>query len=558
MNFNNHGQGRPSIRVGAFVFFCGEKMRKYIFVTGGVVSGLGKGIVAASLGLLLKSRGYKVASQKLDPYMNVDPGTMSPYQHGEVFVTEDGTETDLDLGHYERFIDENLNYLSNLTSGKIYSKVIEKERRGDYLGKTVQIIPHVTGEIVESIFALGKLTDSDIVITEIGGTIGDIESQPFLEAAREVRNKVGAENSLFIHVVLVPYLKCSGEHKTKPAQHSVRELQGLGIMPDIVIARSDETLEKSVLDKLSLFCNTTEGGVIALETLGSLYEVPLVLHKRGFDSFAISKLALEDRPADLGKWIEMVDSLHKATKKVKIAIVGKYTELHDAYLSIIEALHHAACKLSLNVDIKWVESEDVEKYGASKYLSDVSGVLIPGGFGDRGIEGMIKASEYARVNNIPFFGICLGMQIAVIEAARDLAGLENANSTEFNINTPYPVISLLSEQQNVKQKGASMRLGAYDCTIEEGTLLERIYSSRHVSERHRHRYEVNPKYVNALEKCGIVFSGRSPDGSLVEAMENPNVDYFVAVQSHPEFKSRPVKPHPLFVSFLSYAEKKEK
>lgn len=532
-------------------------MRKYIFITGGVVSGLGKGIVAASLGMLLKSRGVKVASQKLDPYMNVDPGTMSPYQHGEVFVTEDGTETDLDLGHYERFIDEDLNYLSNLTSGKIYSKVIEKERRGDYLGKTVQIVPHVTEEIVQNIFNLGRLTGSDVVITEIGGTIGDIESQPFLEAAREVRSQVGLSNSLFIHVVLVPFLKCSGEHKTKPAQHSVHELQGLGLMPDVIIARSDDPLEYSVLEKISLFCNTSRDGVIALETLDSLYKVPLVLNERGLDSFVVKRLDLNAGSSDLEYWKNMVKNLDGPSRSLEIAIVGKYTELHDAYLSIIEALNHAGGHLSYKVDIKWVEAELIEQNGAGAYLAEVDGILVPGGFGDRGIEGMIEACRYAREKNIPFFGICLGMQIAVIEAARNLAHLEKANSTEFDPDCRFPVISLLEKQHEVKSKGATMRLGAYECVIKEGSRLESIYASNLVSERHRHRYEVNPDYVGILEDCGIVFSGKSPDMRLMEAMENPAVDFFVAVQSHPEFKSRPIKPHPIFLAFLEYAGRKK-
>ena len=526
-------------------------MAKHIFVTGGVVSGLGKGITAASLGRLLKQRGIKVAAQKLDPYVNVDPGTMSPYQHGEVFVTDDGAETDLDLGHYERFIDENLNKLSNLTSGKVYWNVLQKERRGEYLGATVQIIPHVTNEIKAFIYDLGLLTGADVVITEIGGTIGDIESQPFLEAVRQIRSEVGRENSMFIHVVLVPYLKCSGEHKTKPAQHSVHELQGMGIMPDAIIARSDEALEDGILDKIAAFCNTEREAVIENTTLSSLYEVPLMLHEKGFDDYVVRRLSLDAKAIDLREWEALVERQKKAKGSVTVAICGKYTSLHDAYLSIIEALNHAGIENGVKVSIKWIESEDVEKKGARQLLSDVDGILIPGGFGERGIEGMIASAEYARLKDIPYFGICLGMQIAVIEVARNMARMEGANSREFDNDTAYPVIDLMEDQKSLEMKGGTMRLGSYPCRIKDKTLLKRIYKEEHINERHRHRYEVSNTYRPDLEKSGIVFSGLSPDGTLVEAMENPSCRFFIGVQFHPEFKSRPNRCHPLFSAFVS-------
>lgn len=528
-------------------------MRKHIFITGGVVSGLGKGIVAASLGMLLKARGFKVAAQKLDPYMNVDPGTMSPYQHGEVFVTEDGSETDLDLGHYERFIDEDLNRFSNLTSGRIYKSVIDRERRGEYLGQTVQIIPHVTNEIKNAIFSLGRETGADIVITEIGGTIGDIESQPFLEAAREIRTELGREDTLFVHVVLVPYLKCSGEHKTKPAQHSVHELQGMGIMPDVIIARSDEVLGDEILSKLALFCNADRQGIIAEETLDSIYKVPVQLYDRGLDAFVMKRLSLPSREIDLSSWKAMLDRMDLARSDVEIAIVGKYTALHDAYLSVIESLKHAGIALGARVHIRWVESEALEKDGAERHLSDVDAILVPGGFGQRGMEGMVEAARYARKNDVPYFGICLGMQIAVIEVARDLAGLDGANSREFDPDTPYPVIDLMENQEKTDEKGGTMRLGSYPCRVVEGTLLHRLYGKTETAERHRHRYEVSRRFRKALSDAGVVFSGLSPDGTLVEAMEIPANRFFVAVQFHPEFKSRPNRPHPIFLGFVESA-----
>ena len=528
--------------------------RKYIFVTGGVVSGLGKGVSAASLGLLLKQRGLKVAAQKLDPYLNVDPGTMSPYQHGEVFVTEDGAETDLDLGHYERFIDENLNRKSNLTSGRVFWNILTREREGGYLGKTVQIIPHVTDEIKSAIYAVGEMTGADVVITEIGGTIGDIESQPFLEAARQLRTEVGIGNSMFIHVVLVPYLACSGEYKTKPSQHSVHELQGMGIMPDCIIARSDKPLDDDILTKIAMFCNVERRAVIGNENISPIYALPLLLHERGFDDYVVSRLSLECGECDLSSWHSAVDRmLCEKKRKVRIAICGKYVKLHDAYLSINEALYHAASWNDAELELSFIDTEEVEKEGAGKSLENVDGILVPGGFGARGIEGMIQCARYAREHDIPYFGICLGMQIAVIEAARSLVGLKEANSREFDPEGKECVIDLMDEQRNIVAKGGTMRLGAYPCEIRKGTLLHDLYGKDLVQERHRHRYEVSPVFRDMIGDSGIVFSGMSPDGKLVEAMENPSCRYFVAVQSHPEFKSRPNRVHPLFDGFIKAA-----
>lgn len=530
--------------------------RKYIFVTGGVVSGLGKGVTAASLGLLLKQRGIRVAAQKLDPYLNVDPGTMSPYQHGEVFVTEDGAETDLDLGHYERFIDENLNSKSNLTSGRVYWNILTRERRGEYLGKTVQIIPHVTDEIKSAIFSLGEYTGADVVITEIGGTIGDIESQPFLEAARQLRSQVGSGNCMFIHVVLVPYLACSGEYKTKPSQHSVHELQGMGIMPDCIIARSDKPLERELLDKIALFCNVPSRAVIGNENVSPIYEVPLLLHDRGFDEYVVSRLALQAAPCDLASWKAAVSRMKGPKKgRVRIAICGKYVKLHDAYMSINEALYHAASSNCLELGLDFVDTEEVESRGADALLSGADGILVPGGFGARGIEGMVLCARYAREHNIPYLGICLGMQVAVIEAARDLAGLKEANSREFDSDGSECVIDLMDDQRSIVSKGGTMRLGSYPCAIGSGTLLRAIYGSSLIQERHRHRYEVSNVFRKRLEESGVVFSGTSPDGLLVEAMEIPGPDFFVAVQFHPEFKSRPNKVHPLFDRFILASSK---
>jgi len=525
-------------------------MTKFIFITGGVVSGLGKGITAASLGRLLKQRGLKVAAQKLDPYMNVDPGTMSPFQHGEVFVTDDGAETDLDLGHYERFIDEDLTRFSNLTSGKVYWNVLNRERSGGYLGQTVQVIPHITGEIMDFIYSGAEKSGADVLITEIGGTTGDIESQPFLEAIRQISLVKGRSNCLFIHVTLVPYLKCSNEHKSKPTQHSVKELQSMGISPDIIIARSDEPLDDGIKAKISLFCNVKPDCVIENLTLPCLYEAPLMLHRSGFDRVVCRELGLETPEPDLSEWESMVRKINSRQKKVVIAIVGKYVKLHDAYLSIIESLNHAGYDTGAKVEIKWVESSDVTEQNVAEILGDIDGMIIPGGFGDRGIEGKIIACRYARENNIPLLAICLGMQVAVIEYARHVCGLEGAHSSEFDEKSPHPVIDLMPDQRGVTQKGGTMRLGAYPCVTREGTLLRSLYGRDLISERHRHRYEFNNSYRDILTKNGLVICGTSPDNRLVEAVELPDHPYFIGVQYHPEFKSRPNKPHPLFLGLL--------
>ena len=528
------------------------------FVTGGVVSGLGKGISAASLGRLLKARGLRVAAQKLDPYMNVDPGTMSPYQHGEVFVTEDGAETDLDLGHYERFIDENLNKLSNLTSGRVYWNVLNKERRGEYLGSTVQVIPHVTGEIKEFVYGLGKYTDADVVITEIGGTIGDIESQPFLEAIRQISREIGRHNCLFLHVVLVPYLKCSGEHKTKPAQHSVRELQGMGIMPDVIIARCDEPLEDGIRQKIALFCDVEPDCVVENQTLGSLYDVPLMLHEAGLDAIVCKRLGFDAPEPALADWRALCGRIANAEKSVTVAIVGKYTQLHDAYLSVAEALRHGGYENGVRVNLKWVESELLETQEPAKVLAGADGILVPGGFGERGIEGMIAAARYARENGVPYFGICLGMQIAVIEFARDCAGLAEAHSREFAPASEQAVIDLMPDQRGNLPKGGTMRLGGYPCELQEGSRLREIYGEASIIERHRHRYEVSNVYRDTLAAAGLRFSGLSPDKRLVEAVELPGHPFFVGVQYHPEFKSRPNRAHPIFRAFIEAAWKQKK
>jgi len=526
---------------------------KYIFVTGGVVSGLGKGITAASLGRLLKQRGLKVAAQKLDPYMNIDPGTMSPFQHGEVFVTDDGAETDLDLGHYERFIDENLTKFSNLTSGKVYWKVLERERAGGYLGGTVQVIPHVTEVIKEFIYAGAKGTGADVLITEIGGTTGDIESQPFLEAIRQISLEKGRENCLFIHVTLIPYLKASGEHKSKPTQHSVKELRAIGISPNIIIARADEPISDGITDKISLFCNVKPDCVIDNITIPFLYEAPLLLHQNGLDKVVCRELGIDAPEPDLNEWSVMVKKIGERKREVNIAIVGKYVQLHDAYLSIIESLNHAGIEAGSGVNIQWIDSEDVTNESAGGLLREADGMIIPGGFGDRGIEGKINACRYARENNIPYLGICLGMQIAVIEFARNVCGLERANSSEFDETSPHPVIDIMPGQAGMLGSGGTMRLGAYPCKITKGTILSRLYDSEEISERHRHRFEFNNAYLESLTNKGLVVSGASPDGSLVEAIELPNHRFFTAVQFHPEFKSRPNKPHPLFLGLVKAA-----
>ncbi|MBQ8118464.1 MAG: CTP synthase [Lachnospiraceae bacterium] len=529
-------------------------MTKYVFVTGGVVSGLGKGITAASLGRLLKARGLKVAAQKLDPYINVDPGTMSPYQHGEVYVTEDGAETDLDLGHYERFIDEDLNQYSNLTTGKVYWNVLNKERRGEYLGSTVQVIPHITNEIKEFVYRVGKKTNADVVITEIGGTIGDIESQPFLEAVRQISLEVGRENSLFIHVTLVPYLHCSEEHKSKPTQHSVKELQGMGINPNLIILRCDEPLEESIFRKISMFCNVKEDCVIENITLPNLYEAPLMLERAHFSEVVCRELGLKASAPDLNEWTEMVRRIKDSRTTVEIGLVGKYVALHDAYLSVAEALKHAGYAQKVCVNIHWIDSEELEKDGAgTESLTGLDGILVPGGFGNRGIEGMILAARYAREQKIPYFGICLGMQIAVIEFARNVAGLEDANSGEFDSACVHKVIDFMPGQSDGIDKGGTLRLGAYPCHIAGGTTMERCYQKLQVGERHRHRYEFNNTYRTLLQEKGLTLSGLSPDGELVEAVELTGRPFHVGVQFHPEFKSRPNRPHPLFMGFIQAA-----
>lgn len=533
-------------------------MTKYIFVTGGVVSGLGKGITAASLGRLLKARGLKVAAQKLDPYINVDPGTMSPYQHGEVYVTNDGAETDLDLGHYERFIDEDLNKYSNLTTGKVYWNVLNKERRGEYLGSTVQVIPHITNEIKDFVYRVGKQTDADVVITEIGGTIGDIESQPFLEAVRQISLEVGRENSLFIHVTLVPFLRGSDEHKSKPTQHSVKELQGMGINPNIIVLRCDEPLEESIFKKISLFCNVKPDCVIQNITLPCLYEAPLMLEEENFSSVVCRELGIEAPEPELDEWIRMVDNIKNASEDVKIGLVGKYVQLHDAYLSVAEALHHAGYSLGANVQIEWIDSENLTPDNCGDKLGSLNGIIVPGGFGGRGIEGMILAAKYARENGIPYFGICLGMQIAVIEYARNVAGIKDAHSGEFDELCKNKVIDFMPGQSDDIDKGGTLRLGAYPCVIKNGTAMERCYGTNEISERHRHRYEFNNNYREVLENAGLTLSGLSPDGRLVETVEITDRPFFVGVQYHPEFKSRPNKAHPLFRGFIEAALKLKK
>ena len=530
-------------------------MKKYIFVTGGVVSGLGKGITAASLGRLLKARGLKVAAQKLDPYINVDPGTMSPYQHGEVYVTEDGAETDLDLGHYERFIDEDLNRYSNLTTGKVYWNVLNKERQGEYLGSTVQVIPHITNEIKAFVYRVGEHSDADIIITEIGGTIGDIESQPFLEAVRQISLEVGQQNSLFIHVTLVPFLRGSDEHKSKPTQHSVKELQGMGIRPDIIVLRCDEPLEESIFQKIALFCNVKSDCVIENITLPDLYEAPLMLERSHFSDVVCRELGISAPAPELQEWETLVDRIKHPEKVVKIGIVGKYVQLHDAYLSVAEALHHAGYAMGAKVNIHWVDSETVSENTACQVLSELDGILVPGGFGDRGIEGMIQTARYARENRVPYFGICLGMQIAVIEYARNAAGIPDATSGELDPNGKDKVIDFLPGQSDNVDKGGTLRLGAYPCVISENTTMERCYGMQEISERHRHRYEFNNAYREPLRQAGLTFCGISPDGTLVEAVELTENPFYVGVQFHPEFKSRPNKPHPLFLGFVGSALK---
>ncbi len=530
---------------------------KYIFVTGGVVSGLGKGITAASLGRLLKARGYKVTIQKLDPYINIDPGTMSPYQHGEVFVTDDGAETDLDLGHYERFVDENLTKGSNVTSGKIYWSVLSKERRGDYLGGTVQVIPHITNEIQEKIFH--KDTDNhagkDIVITEIGGTVGDIESLPFIETIRQVANVVGRENCLYIHVTLVPYLSKSGELKTKPTQHSVKELLSYGIQPDIIVCRTEHPLEKSLLQKLALFCNVPQECVIQNLDADTLYAIPLMLEKEGLAKAVCKRLGLPDTAPDLSDWESMVNTVLSLEFKgsVTISLVGKYVELHDAYLSVAEALRHGGIANTVNVNIRWINSETVTEDNYTEVLSGSDGILVPGGFGVRGINGKILACKYARENKVPFLGICLGMQMAVVEFARNVAHLTDANSTEFDPDTKNPVIHIMEDQKYIENMGGTLRLGKYPCAITPGSAIEKVYSEPLIYERHRHRYEFNNDFRDVLTDAGLVIGGLSPDGLLVETVEIPDHPFYIGVQFHPEFKSRPNRSHPLFKALIEAA-----
>ena len=531
----------------------GEWMTKYIFVTGGVVSGLGKGITAASLGRLLKARGLKVAAQKLDPYINVDPGTMSPYQHGEVFVTEDGAETDLDLGHYERFIDEDLNQFSNLTTGKVYWNVLNKERRGEYLGETVQVIPHITNEIKSFIYSVGKKTGADVVITEIGGTTGDIESQPFLEAIRQVGLEAGRENTLYIHVTLVPFLRGSDEHKTKPTQHSVKELQGMGINPNLIVLRCDEPLEAGIFQKIALFCNVKPDCVIENRTIPILYEAPVMLEQKHFSDIVCRELGISAPPPDLREWNQMLDRMKHEGRPVSIGLVGKYVQLHDAYLSVAEALHHAGYALEADVKIRWIDSEPITAANAAEILKGCDGIVVPGGFGNRGVEGMIQTARYCREHDLPYLGICLGMQIAAIEFARNVCGFPDANSGEFDELSKHKVIDFLPDQHAGIQKGGTMRLGAYPCRIRPGSQMHRAYGKELISERHRHRYEFNNEYRGIMEENGLLVSGTSPDGSIVETIEIPGNDYFVGVQFHPEFKSRPNRAHPLFRGLVEAA-----
>ena len=526
---------------------------KYVFVTGGVVSGLGKGITAASLGRLLKARGYKVTMQKFDPYINVDPGTMNPIQHGEVFVTDDGTETDLDLGHYERFIDESLDKNSNVTTGKVYWSVLQKERHGDFGGGTVQVIPHITNEI-KSRFYRGKEVDEErIAIIEVGGTVGDIESQPFLEAIRQFQHDVGHENAILIHVTLIPYLKASGEMKTKPTQASVKELQGIGIQPDVIVCRSEHPLTTEIKDKIALFCNVPSSHVLQNLDVEYLYEAPLAMEKENLAQVVCESLHLPCPEPDLSDWTHMVEALRHPNKEVTIALVGKYTQLHDAYLSVVEALKHGGIASHANVHLKWVDSELVTEENVAEYLSDVDGVLVPGGFGNRGIEGMITAIRYERENKIPFLGLCLGMQLTIVEYARNVLGYHDAHSIEMNPNTMHPVIALMPDQDGIEDIGGTLRLGAYPCVLADGSKAQELYGEKEISERHRHRYEVNNDFRKALTENGMVLSGVSPDGRIVEMVELSDHPFYIATQAHPEFKSRPNRPHPLFRGLIAAA-----
>ena len=526
-------------------------MTKYIFVTGGVVSSIGKGIVAASLGRLLKNRGLKVAIQKFDPYINVDPGTMSPYQHGEVFVTDDGTETDLDLGHYERFIDINLNQYSNVTTGKVYSEVLKKERRGDYLGATVQVIPHITNEIKDKIRRAGELTDADIVITEVGGTVGDIESLPFLEALRQMKADMGANNVLYIHTTLIPYLKAAGELKTKPTQHSVKELRSLGIQPNILVVRTEEELPSGIKDKLALFCDVKPNAVIESRDVETLYTIPLNLQAQGMDDLVLDHFGIQCPEADMTDWRALENKVLNLKGKVTVGLVGKYVSLPDAYLSIVEALKHAGYAHDTEIDIRWIDAEEVDDQNVADYLADVDGVLVPGGFGSRGLIGKIAAIRYAREHKLPFFGICLGMQLACIEFARNVVGIHDADTGEENPACPHKIIDLLPDQEAEGDLGGTLRLGLYPCRLVEGTLAHQLYGQDLVQERHRHRYEFNNAYRERLAAAGLTFSGLSPDGRLVEIVEIKDHPFFIAAQFHPEFISRPNRPQAIFDGFVA-------
>ncbi|MFD1064520.1 CTP synthase [Oceanobacillus locisalsi] len=534
-------------------------MTKYIFVTGGVVSSLGKGITAASLGRLLKNRGLKVTIQKFDPYINVDPGTMSPYQHGEVFVTEDGAETDLDLGHYERFIDINLNKYSNITTGKVYSSVIRKERHGDYLGGTVQVIPHITNEIKDQVFRAGEATGADVVITEIGGTVGDIESLPFLEAIRQIKSDVGRDSVMYIHCTLVPYIKAAGEVKTKPTQHSVKELRSLGIQPDVIVLRTEMAITKEMKEKIALFCDINEKSVIEMLDADTLYQVPISLQEQNMDQIVCDHFGLDCQDADMEDWNELINRVRHLSKKVEIGLVGKYVELPDAYLSVVESLKHAGYDFDANVNVHWINSEQLSEEEIEAALTKVDGIIVPGGFGNRGIDGKIQAIRYARENNIPFFGICLGMQLATVEFARNVVGLEGAHSAEINPGTPYPIIDLLPEQKDIEDLGGTLRLGLYPCHLTEGTKTKAAYENVEVvEERHRHRYEFNNVYREQMADKGLIFSGTSPDGRLVETIEIEDHPWFVACQFHPEFTSRPTRSQGLFKGFIGAAVENQK
>lgn len=526
-------------------------MTKYVFVTGGVVSGLGKGITASSLALLLKSRGYKVFMQKFDPYINVDPGTMSPFQHGEVFVTADGTETDLDLGHYERFIDEELNYTSNITTGKIYSSVIEKERHGDYLGATVQIVPHITNEIKNKIYEAGTSSNADIVITEIGGTVGDIESQAFIEALRQMRNEQGRENTLFVHTTLVPFIYGSNELKTKPTQHSVMDLRGMGIQPDIIVCRAPVELDENLKAKISLFCSVPVENVIDSVDVKNIYQIPINYYNQKMDEIVLKQFNLDIKKSNLSEWQQLINTVNNLNNEIEISLVGKYIELHDAYISVVESLKHAGYFYKTKININWVDSEKLEdEVDLDKIFKNSKGILVPGGFGNRGIEGKIKAIQYARDKNIPFLGLCLGLQLAVIEFARNVCGLKEASSTEFDELCQDPIIDLMADQKSIVNMGGTLRLGNYECHLKKNTLAYKDYNQEFILERHRHRYEVNNKYRDILEKNGLVISGINDKSDLVEIIEYPKHPHFIACQFHPEFKSRPTKPHPLFKSFI--------